>query len=71
MNGRFSEEEEVDSPASCQLQQVFAFCRKGMVEEYYRASSGAGKIGWKISLFSVTLLLTADDDSAAAVERRL
>ena len=29
------------------------------------------KIGWKISLFSVTLLLTADDDSAAAVERRL
>jgi len=24
MNGRFSEEEEVDSPASCQLQQVFA-----------------------------------------------
>ena len=38
MNGRFSEEEEVDSPASCQLQQVFAtVVRKGMVEEYYRA----------------------------------
>ena len=47
------------------------FAGKGWWKSIIELAQELEKIGWKISLFSVTLLLTADDDSAAAVERRL